>query len=113
MPVPENMTPVPPVRVKLLLLTLASRMHPVVEAVQAPHVIERHVGLYPEPKVAVQVVVPTHVPPSMITSSPLPGTEAPVPPLAVPHIDVSAAVMVHVVAHVRNRFAACARSGMN
>lgn len=44
-PVPENRTPAPPERVMLLLLTLASMMQPVVDAVHAPHVTDCHVGL--------------------------------------------------------------------
>ena len=60
---------------------------------------------------AVQVVPPTQVAPSRITSSDAPGTLAPVPPVVVPQIDVSTAVIVQVVLHVRKRLAACDTSG--
>ncbi len=55
-----------------------------------------------------QVVPPTQVAPSRITASDEPGTLAPVPPVVVPHIVVSLAVMVQAVLHVRKRFAASA-----
>lgn len=103
-------TPVPlkvPIET-LLLLTLQSKIQPVVDAVHAPIVIDCHVGLYPEPIVAVQVVPPTHVAPSRTTASLEPGTLAPVPPVVVPQIVVSLAVMVQVVLHVRKRLAASA-----
>jgi hypothetical protein len=46
-----------------------------------------------------------------MTVSPEPGTLAPVPPVVVPQIVVSIAVMVQAVLHVRKRFAALATSG--
>jgi len=95
--------------VTLLLLALKSRMQPVVDAVQAPMVSDRIVGLVFT--VMVHVVPPTQVAPSNITASADPGTEAPVaPPVVVDHIAVLTPSHVQFVAHTAKRLAASADS---
>src|SRR5258708_7897022 len=97
----------PAVSATLLLLTLKSRIQPVVVAVQAPIVSERIVKLVFT--VVVQVVPPTQVAASKITASAAPGTEAPVaPPVLVDHIAVDEPSHVQVVVQTANRFAALA-----
>ena len=96
---------------KLVLLALASSMHPVVDAVHALIVSVRTL-MVPEKVVMVQVVPPTQVAASRVRSSEEVGAEAPVaPPLVVDHIAVEVLSQVQVVEQTANRAAACARSG--
>ena len=108
-PVPVRLNPVVELSVTLLLFALKSRTHPLVEAVQAPIVIEDTVTVVFT--VIVQVVPPTQVAASSVTSSAELGTEAPVaPPLVADHIAVLDASQVQVVAHIANRAAASAEN---
>lgn len=100
---------------KFVLFVLAAMMQPVVEAVHAPQVMD-WAEIVPENVVMVQVVPPTQVAPSIITSSAEVGAAAPVAPPEPTDDHMMPVVMpslfhVHVVAHTAQRFAACARSG--
>ena len=99
--------------VMLGLLTLKSKMHPVVEAVQAPAVrLPKVVPLIVESTVIVQVTPPTQVAPSKIATSLAPGTEAPgAPPVVVDHIAVDVLSQVQAVVQIAKRLAASAKSG--
>lgn len=91
--------------VTLLLLTLKSRIQPVVDAVQAPIVIEMTLTVVLT--VMVQVTPPTQVAAFKVTVSAAPGTEAPVaPPLEVDHMRVLDASQVQAAVHTAKREAA-------
>lgn len=93
--------------VTLLLLTLKSRMHPVVVPVHALNV--RELMLIVAFGVIVQVVPPTQVLASKVTSSALVGAEAPVaPPDDADHIAVLELSHVHGVVQTAKRAAASA-----
>jgi hypothetical protein len=92
--------------VKFVLFVLALMMHPVVDAVHAPHVTLA-IEIVPANVVMVHVVPPTQVPASSVTSSPEPGADAPVvPPLTVDHIAVDELSQVQVVLQTAKRDAA-------
>lgn len=97
-PLPENAyPPVVAEIVKLVLLVLAAIMQPDVDAVQAPQVMVA-TEIVPANVVMVQVVPPTQVAPSRMTSSPATGADAPVdPPDDVDHMAVDELSHVQVV----------------
>src|SRR5882762_10677254 len=106
-PVPVPLNPPLAVSVTLLLLTLKSRMQPVVDAVQAPKVIDCTATVVLT--VIVQVTPPTQVAASKVTVSAEPGTDAPVaPPVDADHIAVLAPSHVQVTVQTPNRDAASA-----
>lgn len=91
----------------LLLLTLKSKMHPVVDAVHAPAVMLLTARL--ALTVIVHVVPPTQVAASRVTSSAELGADAPVaPPDVADHIAVLELSHVHVVVQTAKRAAASA-----
>jgi hypothetical protein len=91
--------------VMLLLFTLKSTIHPVVDAVHAPIVID--VTFTVVLTVIVHVTPPTHVAASKVTVSPDPGTDAPVaPPLEADHIAVLDPSQVHAAVQTPKREAA-------
>jgi hypothetical protein len=86
-------------------------MQPVVDAVHAP-MVNVATEIVPANVVMVQVVPPTQVAASRITSSEDVGADAPVaPPLDVDHIAVDELFHVHVVVQTANLFAASATCG--
>lgn len=110
-PVPEALKPLPPLIVKLVPFALASRTHPAVDAVHAP-IVTVPTAIVPANVVIVQVVPPTQVLASKVTSSAEVGAEAPVaPPEVVDHIAVDVLSQVQVVLQTPNRAAASAETG--
>lgn len=93
--------------VGLLLFVANCITQPEVEAVHAPVLSEDMLKLVFT--VIVHVVPPTQVAASNVTSSPTPGTDAPVaPPDVVDHIAVLEPSQVHVVVHTAKRVACAA-----